>query len=141
MLPFLGLDAITLLTTLFWVWMLIDCLFNKQVRGGSKVFWFLLIFFTQFVGALIYYFVACSQRNPVDAFTYYYRSIAGPAKQQPKHYQQTPTEAYPGYQQGYQARQQAPMPVVQQDEPQPYQSQPQYDEQPMASYPEMPQQQ
>ena len=73
--PFFDIDFFTLLTTVFWVWMLIDCLFNPRVRGGNKAFWFLFILFTHFFGAIIYFFMKCTMRNPAYAFPYYLREL------------------------------------------------------------------
>src|SRR3989440_2295628 len=90
--------------TIFWIWMLVDCFTNTRIRGGSKIFWLLLIFFTHIVGALIYFFMVCTQRNPVTAFTYYYQVIAKFVKQsgpQPA----PPRPSYHNYQQGYHAEQ------------------------------------
>lgn len=46
----------------FWLWMLIDCLKrpdDKFAIGGNnaKLIWVLVIIFTGFIGALIYYFL------------------------------------------------------------------------------------
>lgn len=144
--PFLGIDIIPVAITIFWIWMLIDCITNKKLRGGSKVLWLLVIFFTHIFGALIYFFMECKQRNPVSAFTYYYHQISTFMKQsaaQPA----PPPQAYPyrEYQQGYQAQQPPEQPVqpvqYQQQEP-PLYTPPraEYDEQLTISYPEMPQQ-
>jgi hypothetical protein len=37
----------------FWIWMLIDCATHEK----NKLFWFLIILWTHFIGALIYFFV------------------------------------------------------------------------------------
>ena len=49
---------IGLLLTIFWLWMLIDCVTNSAIQGTEKVVWVLVIIFTHFLGALIYFFVA-----------------------------------------------------------------------------------
>lgn len=70
--PFIGGSGFfPILTTIFWIWMLVDCILNKKMRGSSKIFWFLIILFTNFVGALIYYFMECEHRNPIEALNYY----------------------------------------------------------------------
>ena len=153
--PFFGLDTFTILTTIFWVWMLADCLFSKKPGGGIKIGWFIFILLTHIVGAVIYFFAACSHQNPVDAFAYYYQYIrrafqpetqATPRQQvQWSQPQSTPPPppTYQDYQQGYQAQNQQPapgsVPVVQEVPVEPDHPQPQY-EQPMVSYPEMPEQ-
>lgn len=48
----LGLAA-----TVFWVWMLVDCLTNEPSEGNDKLIWALVIILTGWIGALIYLFV------------------------------------------------------------------------------------
>ena len=141
--PFVEFDALTILTTIFWVWMMIDCLFNRRLQGGSKVFWFLFIFFTHLFGAIIYFFFRCTHKNPIDALTYYYQSVTQSAK--PKANPQPPPpvqKPYQDYEQGYRPPQEAAPPAqpIQASEVPYYQPEAQY-EQPTASYPEMPQEQ
>ncbi|HLQ28829.1 MAG TPA: hypothetical protein VK140_06280 [Ktedonobacteraceae bacterium] len=155
--PFFEIDFIALLTTIFWVWMMLDCILQKRV----KLFWLLLIFFTHMVGAVIYYFVACGHKNPVDALSYYVSYLKNAFKQknparpfqpiqptftppvyQPARPAPTP-QAYPSYEQGYSTQhyEPAPVPVAQQEESPFYHPQPQYEEQLTITYPEMPPQQ
>lgn len=157
--PFFGIDTFSLLATAFWVWMLIDCLFNQRMRNGNKIFWVILILFTQFFGALCYYIIKCSHRNPIDAFPYYLRTLkqafqsSGPTMpsssyqprshpQPPQPRQPQPPAVYtpPSYTQGYRAQSPArPAAAEQSSEFQPYQppsAEAEY-EQIMASYPEM----
>jgi hypothetical protein len=47
---------IGLLATVFWIWMLIDCL-TSSLPTTEKLIWAIVIVFTHIVGALIYYFV------------------------------------------------------------------------------------
>ena len=153
--PFFGLDTFTILTTIFWIWMLADCLFSKKKGGGIKIGWFIFILLTHIVGAVIYFFAECTHQNPVDAFAYYYQYIkrafqaetpASPGQQSQWSQPQpasVPPQPYPDYQQGYQVQNQQPapdsIPVVQKVEMEPDHTEPQY-EQPMVSYPEIPQQ-
>lgn len=58
---FFGIFVIGILGTLFWIWMLIDCAIHEPSGGNDKVIWILIIIFTHFIGALIYYLV----RRPV----------------------------------------------------------------------------
>jgi hypothetical protein len=148
--PFMGVDFFGLLTTIFLVWMLIDCIFNKNIRGGSKVFWFFMIVFLNWIGALFYFFSECRHRNPFDALAYYYQSITGSMKSQhpARPYSAPPTPAvpvyptYPDYTQGYQPQALAPLSSSQSADATFYQSESQAEyEQPTISYPEMPQQQ
>lgn len=53
-----------ILTTVFWIWMLIDCLQNPSLQGSEKIVWVLVILFLHVLGALIYFFVGRS-RGPV----------------------------------------------------------------------------
>ena len=46
-----------------WIWMLIDCLTNHGIPGSEKVAWVLVILFTHFLGALIYFFVGRPKRK------------------------------------------------------------------------------
>lgn len=152
--PFFGVDTFSLLATAFWVWMLIDCLFNQRMRNGNKIFWVILILFTQFFGALCYYIIKCSRRNPIDAFPYYLRTLkqalqsSGPTmpsstyEPRPAPRPQQPPAIYtpPAYTQGY--RPQSSVRPASSEQPfefqpyQPPQAEPEY-EQTMASYPEM----
>jgi hypothetical protein len=46
-----------LATSVFWIWMLVDCALNPSLTGTDKVVWVLVILFLHFVGALIYFLV------------------------------------------------------------------------------------
>jgi hypothetical protein len=50
----LGLVLVGILTTVFWIWMLIDCL-TSSLPSGEKLIWAVVIIFLHFIGALIYY--------------------------------------------------------------------------------------
>ncbi len=50
--PLIGLAL-----TAFWIWMLVDCAVNEPSEGNDKIVWMLVIIFTYFIGALIYFFV------------------------------------------------------------------------------------
>ena len=41
----------------FWIWMIVDCATNEPSVGNDKIVWIVIIVFTHFIGALIYYFV------------------------------------------------------------------------------------
>jgi prolipoprotein diacylglyceryltransferase len=47
----------------FWLWMIIDLIqrndeeFGEYVNTNSKLLWILLLLFTGFIGALVYYFL------------------------------------------------------------------------------------
>lgn len=56
---FLGIGA---LGTVFWIWMLVDCATKESDEGNDKLVWIIVIIFTHFLGALIYYLVRRPQR-------------------------------------------------------------------------------
>lgn len=49
--------------SILWLWMLIDCLVHEPSEGNDKLIWVLVIIFTHFVGALIYFFVQRPKRH------------------------------------------------------------------------------
>lgn len=51
-----------LLATVFWVWMLVDCATKEPDQGNDKVVWILVILFTHWVGALIYFLIRRPER-------------------------------------------------------------------------------
>lgn len=59
MLPF---ALITILGTIFWIWMLIDCLTKEPSEGNDKIIWVIVILLTHWIGAAIYYFVRRPER-------------------------------------------------------------------------------
>ncbi len=127
----------SVLTTLFMIWMLIDCVRNTTLR--HKWIWFLFILFTNFVGALVYFFA----RGPWPK-VYRWSQQTTPIYQPPPPAPKPRQEIYPTYMQGYQAqRQEQPSGsrFAEQEYEQPLYSapalQPQYEE-PQIAYPEEP---
>ena len=62
----MGLGEITILlillaSTVFWVWMLIDCVRN-ETDSNNRLIWALIIVLTNALGALVYLFVRRPQR-------------------------------------------------------------------------------
>ncbi|MBN2310846.1 MAG: PLDc_N domain-containing protein [Candidatus Hydrogenedentes bacterium] len=51
----LGL-ALIVGTTVFWVWMIVDCASNEPAEGNDRLVWILIIVLTHWLGALIYFF-------------------------------------------------------------------------------------
>ena len=47
----------------FWIWMLIDCATKEPSQGNDKIIWILIIVFTHWIGALIYFLVRRPQRK------------------------------------------------------------------------------
>jgi hypothetical protein len=43
--------------TIFWIWMIVDCATNEPSEGNDKIVWILVIVFTHWIGALVYYLV------------------------------------------------------------------------------------
>jgi hypothetical protein len=52
-------SLVTLALGLFWLWMLVDCLANQS---EDKLVWFLVIFFLNLLGAVLYYLLARKKR-------------------------------------------------------------------------------
>lgn len=122
---FLGLIA--LLLSAFWIWMLVVCALNKQLKETPKILWILLIVFTHVLGAAIYFFAEYlpGRRQPQFAYV-----AQGPGRQ-PNH----------PYAQGYQMQQERP--PYQEGEQQRSSEPSQYEpyERPQAHYPEQIQEQ
>jgi len=59
---FFGIFAIiSLIGTIFWVWMLVDCLTRRSLQGNEKLIWVLVILLGNVLGALVYFFVGRSR--------------------------------------------------------------------------------
>jgi hypothetical protein len=54
--------ALSILSTVFWIWMIVDCAVNEPSHDNNKVVWILIIIFTHFIGALIYFLARRQQR-------------------------------------------------------------------------------
>jgi hypothetical protein len=59
---FLFVFVIGILGTVFWIWMLVDCATKESNEGNNKIIWILIIIFTHFLGALVYYLVRRPER-------------------------------------------------------------------------------
>lgn len=139
-----GGELLTLLLTIFWIIMLIDCIRNKGLTGGSKLLWFLFILFTHTVGAFIYLIFGRSRHNVQRQQTPPYIYYQPPRRKQQPYYTPPPVqkkeEPYSSYEQGYQVQQQE-RPASFEGMEQPPVEQPHYNqydqyEQPQATYPE-----
>ncbi|HLA84395.1 MAG TPA: PLD nuclease N-terminal domain-containing protein [Thermoguttaceae bacterium] len=53
---------IFLIGTIFWIWMLVDCLMKEPSEGNDKLIWALVIVLTHWIGAAIYFFVRRPKR-------------------------------------------------------------------------------
>lgn len=59
---FRGLGGISIIATIFWIWVLIDCITKEPSEGNDKVAWTLFILFVPLIGALAYYFLRRPER-------------------------------------------------------------------------------
>lgn len=41
--------------SVFWIWMLVDCLQSQSFEGNDKLVWVLALIFLSVVGAVLYY--------------------------------------------------------------------------------------
>ena len=48
--------------TIFWIWMLVDCVTKEPSTGNDKIIWVLVIVLTHLIEAAIYYIVRRPQR-------------------------------------------------------------------------------
>jgi len=55
-LSMLFIAAIAILLFIFWIFMLVDSIKRKYRSENDKIVWVLVIIFTGFIGAIIYYF-------------------------------------------------------------------------------------
>jgi hypothetical protein len=61
------IGSICLGAMIFWVWMLVHAAISKTIDNTEKIVWVLIILFTHFLGALIYFFVRwIPDRNKVS---------------------------------------------------------------------------
>ena len=52
----------SILGTIFWIWMLIDCATNEPSEDNDKLVWILIIALTHLLGAMLYLFIRRPQR-------------------------------------------------------------------------------
>jgi hypothetical protein len=60
----LFLIPLALLSTVFWIWMLISAIQNKGLNDTERICWVLVIVFLHFIGALICLVVGHSKKPP-----------------------------------------------------------------------------
>jgi len=58
----LAFFSLAVIGTIFWIWMLVDCAMKESSQGNDKLIWILVILFTHWIGAAIYFFVRRPQR-------------------------------------------------------------------------------
>ena len=56
------IGLVGVLGSIFWLWMIIDCATNEPSATNDKLIWLLVIIFTHFIGALIYFLVRRPER-------------------------------------------------------------------------------
>lgn len=138
-------EFVTILITIFWFWMLVDCIANKRLNTTEKAFWVLFMLFTHIVGAGVYFLVGRKKNN---AFSFTYHSVYQPPQtSQPDSQnssstdsiitQNTSEDPYASYEAGYRTPTPVYKPVEYSPPEQEYERTPadQY-EQPQAMYPE-----
>lgn len=54
---YLIIPLLGILMTAFWIWMLVDAIQRDYENENDKLIWILVIAFTNWIGALVYYFV------------------------------------------------------------------------------------
>ena len=54
---------IGLISFVFWIWMLIDCIQNRNLASNDKLIWVLVVIFLYALGALIYFAVGRRQSS------------------------------------------------------------------------------
>ena len=62
----LFLAPLALLTFAFWIWMLVHAITNNGLTDVEKLIWVIVMLFTHFIGALIYFFVGRPKRRTVS---------------------------------------------------------------------------
>ena len=55
---------ISLALSIFWIWMLIEAALNEPTTG-DKILWVIIIVFTHFIGAAIYFFFRYNPRRRI----------------------------------------------------------------------------
>lgn len=126
-------QIVSILSTAFMIWMLVDCARNQSLR--NKGGWIIFILFTQLIGATVYFFA----RGPWPKVKpYLFSRNSFPVYQAP-HAPQPTQETFSAYEQGYQAQEPVQDSTLHEytQMPETFPSQPQY-EQSLVNYPEMP---
>ncbi|HLQ27700.1 MAG TPA: PLD nuclease N-terminal domain-containing protein [Ktedonobacteraceae bacterium] len=61
----MGFNGIAVFATIFWAWVLIDCITKEPSEGNDRIVWLLVILFVPLIGSLLYYFVRRPERIKV----------------------------------------------------------------------------
>ncbi|MAG52458.1 MAG: hypothetical protein CMH62_00675 [Nanoarchaeota archaeon] len=52
-----------IILTIFWVWMLVDCLKRNFKKDNEKLIWVIVLLFAHVIGAAIYFFLVKSKNK------------------------------------------------------------------------------
>ncbi len=52
-----------LLLTIFWIWMLVEAITNDALDGTERLVWTLVIFFSHFLGSILYVVLVRNKRT------------------------------------------------------------------------------
>ena len=52
-----------LLMTIFWIWMIIDCIGNTTLVGTTKIIWLLVVILLPVIGSILYFLLAKGGRT------------------------------------------------------------------------------
>jgi hypothetical protein len=62
LLLWVGVLAVGLAATVFWIWMLVEVATKEPSQGNDKIVWLLVVLFTHWIGALIYFLARRPER-------------------------------------------------------------------------------
>ena len=55
----------SIITLIIWLWLLIDCVQRENYDGpNDKLLWVIIIFFGGLIGAVLYYFMIKTKKDP-----------------------------------------------------------------------------
>jgi len=63
---FLGVGLLVAAASIFWVWMLVHAITNKQLSDTDRIIWVLVVLFLHLLGALIYFFVGRTRQSAIS---------------------------------------------------------------------------
>ena len=66
---FLGVGLLVVAASIFWVWMLVHAITNKQLSDTDRIIWVLVVLFLHLLGALIYFCVGRTSQSAVRRST------------------------------------------------------------------------
>jgi len=66
---FLGVGLLMVAASIFWIWMLVHAITNKQLSDADRIIWVLVVLFLHLLGALIYFFVGRTRQSAVPGST------------------------------------------------------------------------